>query len=124
MRLKISFTALAFCATLASAQQLSFTGSAADATALKHYQISADQLPPPHATESADNESRVIAAPRDAKLHLPPGFTISVYAEGFDNPRWMALAPNGDVFVAESYAGRISILRDPKHTGHPQKFVF
>ena len=124
MRLKILLTALLISSALVCAQQLSFTGTAADAAALKHYQFSADQLPPPHATESSDNESRVVEAPRNAKLHLPPGFTISVYAEGFDNPRWMAQAPNGDVFVAESYAGRISILRDTKHNGHPERFVF
>jgi glucose/arabinose dehydrogenase len=104
--------------------QLTFQGSQQDAAGLKHHEITVAQMPRPFATQSAARPSHIISAPRDARLHLPPGFTIATYAEGFENPRWMALAPNGDVFVAESDAGRIAVLRDPQHTGHPQRFEF
>src|SRR5947207_7109382 len=58
-------------------------------------------LPPPFATESATRSSRQIAQPADARLFVPKGFKVNVFAEGgFREPRWMALAPNGDVFLA------------------------
>jgi glucose/arabinose dehydrogenase len=33
------------------------------------------------------------------RITLPPGFSIDIYAEGLSNPRSMALAPNGTLFV-------------------------
>lgn len=84
---------------------------------LKHHRILLSQLPPPYATPSAGNPPRVIAQPPGATLHLPPGFQIAVYADGIENPRNMLLAPNGDVIVAETLAGRIEILRDADRDG-------
>jgi glucose/arabinose dehydrogenase len=43
---------------------------------------------------------------------------------GLWNPRWVETAPNGDVFVAESQPGRITILRPSGDGSAPQKFVF
>src|SRR3712207_2241223 len=73
------------------------------AGALRHYEIKPSDLPPPNATPDAENGPRVIPRPAGAELQLPPGFKAAVYAEGgdFRRPRWMALAPNGDVFVAD-----------------------
>jgi glucose/arabinose dehydrogenase len=85
--------------------------------ALQHHSISFDRLPPPYATPSAGNPPSVTAAPAGAQLHLPPGFSISVYASNLDDPRNMLLAPNGDVLVAEPGAGKITILRDANHDG-------
>ena len=45
-------------------------------------------------------------------------FAISVYASGLSDPRWMALAPNGDVFLAEPDAGKITLLREPSKAAH------
>jgi len=92
---------------------------------LLHHQIDFNQLPGPEATPSADRPSRVVPHPDDAVLHLPQGFEITVFADGLDTPRWLAQAPNGDVFVAESRASRVDILRDPKGTGHAtERYVF
>ena len=56
--------------------------------------------------------SQVIPRPEGAKLLTPPGFEVKPFAEeGFNTPRWLALAPNGDVFVADSGANRIIIPR-------------
>ena len=83
-----------------------------------HFEIKPDSLPPPNATRSAVNPPRVVPMPEGATLALPPGFEVAVYAEGnLEEPRWLALAPNGDVFVAESRAGRITILRDANKDG-------
>src|ERR1041385_5807836 len=76
-----------------------------------HHEVRPDPLPKPYATRSAGNPSDIIKRPANAQLQLPSGFHIAVYAEGFDDPRNMALAPNGDVFVAETAGGRITILR-------------
>ena len=72
-------------------------------------------LPAPYATESADNGPRVTA--RDgAPLYVAKGFRIEPFATGLDRPRKVTVAPNGDVFVAESYAGRVSVIRGGRTT--------
>ena len=95
-------------------------------TALKHYDIVPANLPAPDLALQAVNPPKVITRPEGVELTLPAGFQIGTYAEGnLDRPRWMALAPNGDVFVAESQANRITILRDSDNDGKPeQRFAF
>jgi glucose/arabinose dehydrogenase len=77
----------------------------------RHYEVRADQLPPPFQSKSAGNPPNVVARPADAKLVVPQGFRIELWADDFQDPRNMVLAPNGDVFVADSAAGRIVVLR-------------
>ena len=57
-----------------------------------------------------NNPPIVVPLPKDFQPRLPPGFTASVLAGGFDEPRWLAGAPNGDLFVAESAAGKVIVL--------------
>jgi len=92
--------------------------SAPAAAALRHYEIRFEQLPAPFATQSSGNPPVVEAQPAGAQLQLPPGFKISVFAAGLDDPRTMLLAPNGDVLVAEPGAGKVTILRGT------QRFTF
>jgi glucose/arabinose dehydrogenase len=68
-------------------------------------------LPQPGATASAANVSRVVARPSGAVLQVPPGFKIELFAEGLSGPRIIRVAPNGDIFVAETRAGRVRVLR-------------
>ena len=99
--------------------------AAADAQPLDHHEIRADRLPPPGHTTSATNPPRVVKRPADAKLHLPPGFAISVWEDGFAEPRNMVLAPNGDVFVADSDRGIVAVLRDANNDARvDQRFTF
>jgi len=51
-------------------------------------------------------------------ISLPPGFAISVYAEGLDDPRMLEIGPDGQLYVAERGAGRI--LRLPDRDGDGQ----
>src|SRR5690606_30390557 len=76
----------------------------------------------------------------------PEGFEVTAFANGFDNPRWMYVLPNGDVLVAESNsnysllqriggwiigasssknmsksADRITLLRDGNKDGIPEQ---
>jgi glucose/arabinose dehydrogenase len=64
-----------------------------------------------------DNDPVVVPLPPDFQPQVPPGFKVSVFAEGFTGPRWLAIAPNGDVFVADSPAGEVVVLHDPKKQG-------
>jgi glucose/arabinose dehydrogenase len=84
---------------------------------LQHHDVRLDQLPAPYATPSSGNPPRVVGRPKGATLTLPPGFAIAPFASGFDEPRNMVLAPNGDVILAESGGRRITILRDANHDG-------
>jgi glucose/arabinose dehydrogenase len=52
-----------------------------------------------------------VKGPDGAWPQVPEGFKVELYASGFDNPRLIRTAPNGDVFVAESRTGNIKILR-------------
>ena len=89
-------------------------------------QMKPEDLPAPFATESVARNSKVIEQPANATLKMPKGFKINVFAEGdFKNPRWMTLAPNGDVFVADSRANAIIILRDTNKDGiADERFTF
>jgi glucose/arabinose dehydrogenase len=79
---------------------------------LERTHIRYEDLPPPASLSFAANPPRVVRQPRGARLHAPPGFRIVQAAGDFDTPRNMALAPSGEVFLAESGAGRIVVLRD------------
>jgi glucose/arabinose dehydrogenase len=119
-----SFTLLAL-ALLACAQSTS-QPSGSKPGEVRHYNITLADLPPAQVQKGPVNFSRVVPRPEGAELTLPPGFEIGTYAEGdLQRPRWLAQAPNGDVFVAESEGNRISILRDSNGDGKvDERFVF
>ena len=50
---------------------------------------------------------------------VPPGFRVELWATGLDMPRTLRTAPNGDVFLAESGAGRIRVWRPQADAAHP-----
>ena len=81
------------------------------------FRISPTELPQPNATPSANNSSRTVQRRPDVMPQVPPGFQVNVFADGFANARWMTVAPNGDVFLAEPSAGRITVLRDADGDG-------
>ncbi len=66
---------------------------------------------------SAHNPPNVVPAPAGFVPHVPAGFTVSAFARGIQEPRWLAVAPNGDVFVADSTPGRVIVLHDPHRRG-------
>ncbi|MFT3704294.1 MAG: sorbosone dehydrogenase family protein [Agriterribacter sp.] len=104
-----------------------------------------DSLPVPYATSSSTNFSNVIGWKNNQKPTAPVGFTVTKYADGFQNPRWMYRLPNGDLLVAEANtehgflekvgavviganksndmrksANRITLLRDTDEDGKPE----
>jgi glucose/arabinose dehydrogenase len=81
---------------------------------LRHHEIRADRLPAPFATRSAGNPPSVSGRPNGAALHVPPGFKVELWASKLSDPRSLALAPNGDVFLSEPGAGKIDLFRNGK----------
>src|SRR5258705_5838039 len=68
-------------------------------------------LPTPGAPPSAASTSRVVRRPASATPQVPAGFKVELFAEGLNGPRIIRTAPNGDIFIAETRAGRIRVLR-------------
>jgi glucose/arabinose dehydrogenase len=81
-----------------------------DAPGRVHH-VAADSLPRPFATQSSRNNTRLVDKPADSALAVPAGFKVAVFARDLANPRAIRTAPNGDIFVSESAAGRIKVLR-------------
>lgn len=80
------------------------------APGVQHHITVAD-LPAPFASPSAGNGPEVAMAPANATLSVPAGFTVTKFVSGLSNPRLLRVAPNGDIFVAETGRNRIRVLR-------------
>ena len=81
-----------------------------DAPGVKH-RVDLAALPPPFATTSAGNGPQVVKRPAGAELSVPPDFKIRLFADGLSGPRLLRTAPNGDIFIAETGANRIRVMR-------------
>ncbi|HTT20784.1 MAG TPA: sorbosone dehydrogenase family protein [Candidatus Sulfotelmatobacter sp.] len=57
-----------------------------------------------------ENQPAVVPPPAGFQPHVPAGFRVSLLAAGFKQPRWLAVAPDGDLFVADSAAGEVIVL--------------
>ena len=121
---------IAFCLSLdaALAAEGVLVGQAAygdwrtDAPGVRRLIMPAD-LPSPFATRSAANPSRRAARKRSDLPEAPEGFSVDLYAEGLSGPRVVRVAPNGEIFVSESGAGRVRVFQ-PDKAGGAQGAVF
>ena len=82
--------------------------------------ITPADLPPPFATQSVDRGPKMVPRPEGAWPKAPAGFKVEQFITGLNNPRVIATAPNGDIFVAESGPGRVRVLRDADNDGKPE----
>jgi glucose/arabinose dehydrogenase len=121
-------------ATPAFADEAVRTGAAAfgdwrtDAPGARRLITPAD-LPAPFATHSTANMSQHEARTSAEIPKAPSGFTVEPFATGLNMPRVIRVAPNGDIFVAETGAGSVPAPDRPKarssppacsdHTGSP-----
>lgn len=78
-------------------------------------------LAKPGDTPSKANPSQRISKPANARPTVPAGFSVNAFAEGLSHARNMAVAPNGDVLLVESNAGKITLLRDADGDGKAEK---
>ncbi len=74
--------------------------------------INVAQLPVPYHTRSASNSPQVAEIPASPTLKVPAGFSVNVFADNLDRPRWLALTPSGDVLVTQTRENRIRLLGD------------
>jgi len=82
--------------------------------------VTVDDLAKPYDTPSAKNHPKIVARPEGAWPKAPDGFVVTEFATKLVEPRVVACAPNGDIFVAESRAHRIRLLRDADGDGKPE----
>ncbi len=110
--------------------QAAFTDWSQQHPSVRHH-ISVADIPAPNPAEAVNNTAQIIARPGDAWPIAPPGFKVTLYAGGdaapmqradnrehmqlsggtFTMPRFITAAPNGDLFLADSGAGTIFVLR-------------
>ena len=90
--------------------QSAFTDYTKESPGTRRHLAVAD-LPGPKPDESVDNGPTVVARPSSSWPIAPKGFKVELYATGLDNPRLLRVAPNGDLFVAESQTGKIKVFR-------------
>jgi glucose/arabinose dehydrogenase len=78
-------------------------GAAVISAAAAFYAADAPKLPPPYATPSVRNPPRVIPEPSGARLSVPAGFKMEIWAEDFKRPRYMILGPGNEVILADAW---------------------
>lgn len=79
------------------------------------YHITPANLPRPQMMDidpevSIARPANVVQPPQGAEPRVPDGFVVSVFASGLDLPRRLRVAPNGDIFLSESGAGRVLVF--------------
>jgi glucose/arabinose dehydrogenase len=58
-----------------------------------------------------ENYPVIVPRPEGFLPQVPAGFKISIFAKDFESPRWLTVAPDGSVFVADSAAAKVIVLR-------------
>ena len=101
------------------------------------HKITVGDLPAPNPTEAVDNGPNVVPRPINAWPIAPANFSVTLYAGGdsvplqrsaatehmklsngtFTEPRYIVTAPNGDIFLSDSGAGTIFVLRGVAPSG-------
>ena len=76
--------------------------------------ITVQDLPKPFESESVRNGPKLVPRPAGALPVVKAGFKVEEFASGFKNPRLLRVAPNGDIFVAESRANLVRVIRPSK----------
>jgi glucose/arabinose dehydrogenase len=82
-------------------------------------------LPEPYATKSSTNRSKVVGWTDGKTPVAPGGFTVSRFADSLESPRWIYVADNGDIFLAQAdregkKGNNILLFRDANKDGVPE----
>lgn len=83
-----------------------------------------DKLPEPYATPSVDNHPDVVPQPAGARLTVPNGFQVGVWAEGFEMPRFLLQGANGEILLSDSGSDAKSAAVGQGGTGGKQGVVY
>lgn len=65
--------------------------------------------------------AQVVAMPAGARPQVPDGFSAELVTSDLHKPRAIRVAPNGDLFVADSMFGSVHVLRVPAGRAKPEK---
>lgn len=96
--------------TTRTAALISLAAAALSTTMLAQHPT-ASTLAEPFASPSARNNTRVVPKPATAVLKTPYGFSVTTFADNLPGARTMVWSPNGDLFVAQSSVGTVTVLR-------------
>ena len=91
-----------------------FGGWQSDAPGVRRLIRPSDLPAPPTGTDpekSVGQPAKIVQSPQGALPKVPDGFAVQVFAGGFNKPRTLRVAPNGDIFLAESGGGRVLVFR-------------
>jgi glucose/arabinose dehydrogenase len=91
-----------------------------DAPGVRRKLTTAD-LPAPFATTSVDNGANLVPRPAGALPRVPDGFVVDLLTTEVEKPRMIRTAPNGDVFVVESAADRVKVVRGADRAAGPER---
>jgi glucose/arabinose dehydrogenase len=83
--------------------------------------LKVEDQPPPADSESAQNPPDKVEMPEGVRPKLSPGFKAEMVASGIENPRVVRIAPNGDLFVADSKANQVRVYRLVEGSARPAK---
>jgi len=86
--------------------------------------ITVADLPAPFATKGVSNGAKEVARTADNWPKAPEGFKVDLYVTGIAAPRKIVMAPNGDLFVAQSDAGQVEVFRGMKEGKPEQQSIF
>jgi glucose/arabinose dehydrogenase len=106
MKLFAAMFGLLFVAVLAAQNQDKFSDFRRERPGVVH-KITVADLPAPGETAAAQNPPKIVDRPFESKLDVLPGYYVTVYSDGLQNPRMVRTAPNGDVFVSLSRPGTV-----------------
>ena len=89
------------------------------------FEFRVEDLPALNETPNGVSAPKVVARTDDDRLYVPEGFEANIFAEGLSFPRWIAVAPNGDIFLTQADSrfrevaepNRIMVLRDEDGDG-------
>src|SRR5258706_3583706 len=81
--------------------------------------LTPQDLPP--IGKAMPSEAYVVPMPAGAKPRVPASFIVEMVASGLNGPRVIREAPNGDLFVAESKANTVRVLRMTPGSTKPSK---
>lgn len=81
--------------------------------------IRPQNLPPIGKSVTAFSE--VTPMPIGAKPSLPPGFSVELVKSGLASPRAIRVAPNGDLFLADSMSNSVRVFQIPAGSAKPAR---
>jgi glucose/arabinose dehydrogenase/cytochrome c2 len=87
------------------------------------HRIDLAKLPPPFDTPSSAKFPRLVPKPADASVKLPPGFELTTFATGTTGARKLLLAPNGDIFLSETQANKVVVMRPSADGAHADQII-